>query len=297
MRVLRRCAYNDPSNQLCRAVGFRIEDSEMKQVNARILNQPQIQTGPGQRANVFIGRIPLDGHMFTPKPLSALAITYFGPDATGAAPLVQQFIKALRNVSCLLLTQGHENDESLLCRCCRIIIWMHDTKVTLLVQAWRRSINTSLAYNKEAVNSLFASWMQETTMLCNNWSWTSKIVVLFDTVSVLSPSPDIVQSMNLSSGIMTQCTSLAKIAANRPLTSYCENLVRKINFKNAGINTKVNLNEALKNKKSVKDSLMFFGADVIHPTNVTRQHPSIAGRSSQHVCAEQWRKTRRCFSL
>jgi len=79
-------------------------------------------------------------------------------------------------------------------------------------------------------------------------------------------------------GVMTQCAVFSKIASNRSLTSYCENLIRKINFKNSGINTKVNLDDALKNKKSKTDSFMFFGADVIHPTNVTRQHPSIAGR-------------------
>jgi hypothetical protein len=76
---------------------------------------------------------------------------------------------------------------------------------------------------------------------------------------------------------MTQCAVLSKIANNRSVQSYCENLIRKINFKNSGINTKVNLDEALKYKKSKTDSYMFFGADVIHPTNVTRQHPSIAG--------------------
>jgi hypothetical protein len=76
---------------------------------------------------------------------------------------------------------------------------------------------------------------------------------------------------------MTQCAVLSKIAANRSLGNYCENLIRKINFKNSGINTRVNLDTALKNKKSKTDSYMFFGADVIHPTNVTRQHPSIAG--------------------
>lgn len=81
-------------------------------------------------------------------------------------------------------------------------------------------------------------------------------------------------------GIMTQCALLWKIADNHSLRSYCENLLRKINHKNSGINTKVNLDIALKNKKSRTDSYMFFGADVIHPTNVTRQHPSIAGRFS-----------------
>jgi hypothetical protein len=63
----------------------------------------------------------------------------------------------------------------------------------------------------------------------------------------------------------------------KSLKNYCENLIRKINFKNGGINTIVNLDQALKTKKSNNDSIMFFGADVIHPTNVTRQHPSIAG--------------------
>ena len=81
-------------------------------------------------------------------------------------------------------------------------------------------------------------------------------------------------------GVMTQCALLSKIADSRSLRTYCENLIRKINHKNAGINTKVNLDEALKKKKSQTDSYMFFGADVIHPTNVTRQHPSIAGIDS-----------------
>ncbi len=80
-------------------------------------------------------------------------------------------------------------------------------------------------------------------------------------------------------GIMTQCTRFSEIPTDgKSLNNYCENLVRKINFRNGGINTKINLDIALKNKKSNYDSIMFFGADVIHPTNVTRQHPSIAGR-------------------
>lgn len=77
---------------------------------------------------------------------------------------------------------------------------------------------------------------------------------------------------------MTQCALLSKIADSSSLRSYCEHFIRKINHKNAGINTKVNLDRALKNKKCQTDAYMFFGADVIHPTNVTRQHPSIAGK-------------------
>jgi hypothetical protein len=78
---------------------------------------------------------------------------------------------------------------------------------------------------------------------------------------------------------MTQCTIFSEIPSDeKSLKNYCENLVRKINFKNGGINTIVNLDLGLKIKKSNNNSIMFFGADVIHPTNVTRQHPSIAGR-------------------
>ena len=77
---------------------------------------------------------------------------------------------------------------------------------------------------------------------------------------------------------MTQCAILSEIPSDNLVKNYCENLVRKINFKNGGINTKVNLDIALRNRILEMDSIMFVGADVIHPTNVTRQHPSIAGK-------------------
>jgi hypothetical protein len=67
-------------------------------------------------------------------------------------------------------------------------------------------------------------------------------------------------------GIMTQCAVYSEIPLDeKSLKNY------------GGINTRVNFDIALKNKKSGKDFYMFFGADVIHPTNITRQHPSIAG--------------------
>jgi hypothetical protein len=79
-------------------------------------------------------------------------------------------------------------------------------------------------------------------------------------------------------GIMTQCTVFSEIPLDgKPLENYCENLIRKINFKNGGINTIVDLDLVFNDKKTKDDSIMFFGADVIHPTNVTRRHPSIAG--------------------
>jgi hypothetical protein len=71
----------------------------MLKLNARILTQPQIRTGPNCTANVRIGRIPLDGHLFTPKPISALAITYFGANINQEAPLMKAFCETLLAVS------------------------------------------------------------------------------------------------------------------------------------------------------------------------------------------------------
>ena len=91
MNIIRKCDYNSPKNRLCRHVGFTINDTEMLKLQARIIPQPQIHTGPNFRANVRIGRIPLDGHLFTPKPISALAITYFGYDIENEGQLMKTF--------------------------------------------------------------------------------------------------------------------------------------------------------------------------------------------------------------
>lgn len=73
----------------------------MLRVNARILTQPQIQTGPNSKSKVQIGRIPLDGHLFTPKPIPALAIAYFGANVEQNTDLWDQFCNTLLAV-CLL---------------------------------------------------------------------------------------------------------------------------------------------------------------------------------------------------
>lgn len=78
---------------------------------------------------------------------------------------------------------------------------------------------------------------------------------------------------------MTQCAILSEIPHGERLANYCEGLVRKINYKNGGINTKLIWDASLSNKILSDNSLMIFGADVIHPTNVTYQHPSIAGKA------------------
>lgn len=97
MNILRECNYN--STSLCRAVNFHIDDSEMLQLNSRILTQPQIQTGPNHQAKIRIGRIPLDGHLFTPQPISHLAITYFGTYFQRNKTYVERFIDTLVAVS------------------------------------------------------------------------------------------------------------------------------------------------------------------------------------------------------
>ena len=77
---------------------------------------------------------------------------------------------------------------------------------------------------------------------------------------------------------MTQCAILVTISNDKnSLNNYYQTLIRWINFKNGGMDITVNLNTVLKNKNSMNDSFVFFGADVILPTNVTCQHPSIGG--------------------
>ncbi|CAF1492555.1 unnamed protein product [Rotaria sp. Silwood1] len=239
MNMLRKCDYNSRSNRLCREVGFKIDDNQMLSLSARVLTQPQIETGPNSRANVRIGRIPLDGHLFTPKPLLTLAITYFGNDIEREKDLMRAFtdtlLQAMKNHHVNVNYQNHTVSPTI----DQITAYFHSMnerrcQFVLCVMSGR---------SEEDLKQLKA---------------------------------DIKDCGTIKYGIMTQCALLSKIANNRSLTGYCENLIRKINFKNSGINTKVNLNQALKNKKSTTDSYMFFGADVIHPTNVTRQHPSIA---------------------
>jgi hypothetical protein len=99
--MLCECNYNSPANRLCREVSFQINDREMLKVNARMLTQPKIQTGPNSKATGQIGRIRLDGHLFTPKPISALAITYFGAYAEQEADIMDRFCTTLLNVSLL----------------------------------------------------------------------------------------------------------------------------------------------------------------------------------------------------
>lgn len=95
MDVIRKCDYNSPANRLCRHVGFIIKDTEMLKLQARIIPQPQIHTGLNSQANVRIGRIPLNGHLFTPKPLAALAMAYFGNNIEHEGHIMKRFSDTL----------------------------------------------------------------------------------------------------------------------------------------------------------------------------------------------------------
>ncbi|CAF0953109.1 unnamed protein product [Adineta ricciae] len=239
MDTVRKCNFNSPSNVLCREVGFQIEDNEMLKLNGRVLTQPQIFTGQNSTANVRIGRIPLDGHLFTPKPLSALAITYFGSNSQRDSQAMDEFVRVLLDgLKTYHVDVKHEKH----------IVQPTNDEITRYFQA----------------------------MSSRNCQFVVCVMSAKTEDELKQLKADIKDCGTLQFGIMTQCAVLSKIDGNRSLSSYCENLIRKINFKNSGINTKVNLNETLKNKKSRTDSYMFFGGDVIHPTNVTRQHPSIA---------------------
>lgn len=126
-------------------------------------------------------------------------------------------------------------------------------------------------------------------------------------------------------GITTQCLLYSKLqeqmerfqrtqrgSADRILDNMCENLLRKINFKMQGTNTKVqlpinasgttNTTAAASAKSKKEDVWQFMGADVLHPicrqdkpsiAAVVGSGDSICSTSAVRVC-KQWPKTGKC---
>ncbi|CAF3582060.1 unnamed protein product [Adineta steineri] len=236
--TLRDCDYN--SNLLCQVIGFHVGNNEMLELDARILMSPKIISGLNHPARVDNGRIFLDGQLYVPKLISTLAITYFGTNFDDNKSYFDYFTDTLVGVMKRYSIYGSHEEH----------------------------IVTS---SFEDIDGYFRGMSEQNCQF---------IVCVMDE----NNEDDLTQlKVNIKKcgirihGILTQCTSFSEIPSDeKSLKNYCENLVRKINFRNGGINTIVDLDVALKDKKTSNDFYMFFGADVIHPTNVTRQHPSIA---------------------
>jgi len=101
VNTLYNCDYN--TNLLCQAVGFHIDDEEMLDFNARILVSPIIKTGLKYQAHVDEGQILLGGHICAPKPISTLAVTYFGTNFAQNKTNFNRFTDVLVNVSFFLI--------------------------------------------------------------------------------------------------------------------------------------------------------------------------------------------------
>ncbi|CAF2535436.1 unnamed protein product [Rotaria sp. Silwood2] len=270
INTIDKCYYKSASNLLCRAVGFTIDRKEMLELDARILTQPQILSAHNHLARIDNGRIYLNGFLFEPKPISKLAITYFGTDYEQQKGLTDKFSNTLLNkMKSFNINVQH-------------------------VEFTENSIDNDI----EKIDKYFYSIKEQ------NYSFIVCIMNARNQDDLTQLKVKIKTSGTLTYGIMTQCALVSEIPNNeKQLENYCENLVRKVNFKNGGINTKVDLNITVKNKQLKNNSFMFFGADVIHPTNVTRKHPSIAAivgssdsscsRTAVRVC-KQYPKQGKC---
>ncbi|CAF0853236.1 unnamed protein product [Rotaria sordida] len=270
MDTLAKCDYNSSSNLLCRRLDFKIVTNEMLELDARILTLPEIQTNPSNRARIDNGRIYLNGNLFEPKSIKKLAIAYFGTDYQRNKGLVNKFHSILREM-------------------------MRSFNINIQhVKLPETGIPNDMYSIDEYVHSM--QQQQYTFVVCiMNANSQNDLTQLKRCIKTCG---------TILYGIMTQCAILSDMPRDdKKLGNYCENLIRKINFKNDGCNTRVNLDLALGNAKSKNDSFMFFGADVIHPTNTSRQHPSIAvvvgsgdsscSRTAARIC-KQYPKHGKC---
>ncbi|CAF1151082.1 unnamed protein product [Adineta steineri] len=257
--TIKSCNYN--SSLLCQALGFYITNiDEMLEFDARILTPPRIKSGLHYPAHVDNGVIFLGGHIFTPKPISNLAITYFGRNFKGNESVVDVFVHTLIDVMERYNIYGHHEEHN-------------------------------IAPIFEDIDEHFQSMVEQRCQF---------MICLMDE----SHEDDLTQLRinikkcgSIRHGIMTQCVRYSEIPiSENNLNSYCEGLIRKINFKNGGINTKVDLDMALEKKQSEKDLYMFFGANILHGMNDSHEYPSIAAiigsvdsscaRSAGRVCKQ-----------
>ncbi|UJR29319.1 hypothetical protein I4U23_010532 [Adineta vaga] len=237
--VLDHCEYN--SSLLCQAVGLHIDDDEMLEFNAGILPLPYIKTSLKYQAHIDVdsGQILLDERLQKPKSISTLAVTYFGRDFQGRKEVFDLFTDKLIDTMERYSLYGRHEEH---------IVEPNFEQIS----QYFRSMSEQMC--EFVVCIMHGQSEEELTELRNNIKKCGTILY----------------------GIMTQCAVYSEIYMDERMTNYCDNLIRKINFKNGGINTEVVLYSAFKDRNIDKDKLMFFGGAVLHPMNVTCQNPSIA---------------------
>ncbi|CAF1244396.1 unnamed protein product [Rotaria sordida] len=239
MSTLYDCDYN--TNPLCQAVGFHVDNEEMLDFDARILVLPTIKTGVAYWAELVEGEIHLGGRVHTHKLISNLAITYFGTNYNQNKDNIQRFTDILVEVmeSYNLYYSGHKED--------------HIVPIA------------------EHIDQYFCSMSEQKCQF---------IICLMDRKDedeLTKLRVNIKRCGTLLYGIMTQCVNYSEILSDeKSANDYCRNLIRKINFKNGGINIKLDLSDVWRNKKSPNDSYMYFGAALTSSTDVSRQYSTLA---------------------
>ncbi|CAF0808695.1 unnamed protein product [Rotaria sordida] len=293
MSSLQSCDYRSPPTlPLCKAVQLTVDDTEMKLIKARILPPPIINNN---HAEITMGRINLKGKFVDPYKLKSIAFVYFGPQPPPLPPqrkiLMEKFVESFNKMAKIFRLgpiQTIQKDTVYLSE------KEQDREQNL------NSIEKCFRIRKEQKCELVICIMD------SHWNELRPSIKLNGTVKY---------------GIVTQCLLYSKLEEqmdrfqrtqrghpDRILDNMCENLLRKINFKMQGINTKVELPIRTTNgivasaTSKTEDIWQFMGADVIHP--VCRQDkPSIAAvvGSGDAVCStsavricKQWPRNGKC---
>lgn len=204
-------------------------------------------------------------------------------------------------------------------KCQRDIVWISENEQDREqnIEAIRKSFESKKQLNVQLVVCIMDSYWNELrpTIKMNGTVDFGMYIIHSYPIDKFLLSP-------ICIGIVTQCLLYSNLqeqiarfnrnpgrgSPDRILDNMCENLLRKINFKMQGKNTKVNLplsttkHNAASAVSKTEDAWQFMGADVIHP--VCRQDkPSIAAvvgsgdslcsTSAVRVC-KQWPRDGKC---
>ncbi|CAF1157882.1 unnamed protein product [Adineta ricciae] len=292
MSSLRSCNYASPPKlPLCKAVQLSVDDREMKLIKARVLPPPVINNN---HADINMGRINLRGRFFEPYKLKSVAFVYFGrlPLTAQKKSLMDKFVVSFQKIADLFRLGPIQTGK-------KDVVSISENEADRELNF--NNIETCFNIRKQQKCELIVCIMD------SNWNELRPTIKLKGTVH---------------HGITTQCLMYCKLdeqmerfartqrgSADRVLDNMCENLLRKINFKMQGTNTKVSLpitiasnNTTSAKSKAIDDAWQFMGADVIHP--VCRQDkPSIAAvvgsgdslcsTSAVRIC-KQWPRSGKC---